>query len=862
MGRAGKRRSLTSEMMLWIVVLVVLPLIALTAYFYFTITAALMETNRADELRTNQTAQKSLEALGETILGVTITNGYWEDNRQALLARDMEWLERNIADMPEVVPDIDFVAEAAIDGEIIVQSGDVEPFVDRVDVPYILQRFRGEKTFAGILDTSAGAALVAVAQVAGDDGEGEAAGLLITGRLLDNRMLQRLQAALQTEIALLFASGRFLSSSGNIAASDVERFLSDNGTDIRSVLPVAREDDIGLSRSVAPFPDMSGEPIGALFTESRSETATTTMSGLGRLGLLSLLVLIFLLALVAFLLRRRITIPLRHLTSMLEHVAEGRPAGELPKHIRQADVELLRALEGIGSLNQQLERTVEQRTNAIHNLLNYTRQGFFTILPDLSIGGEYSAQCRRLFDLDEIAGAYAPELLYPEEEQERKLLAEILLEIFGQADEMKRDIVMTLLPAELTIGAWTVGMEYQLLAEAEETDGPAEMLVIMTDISEKRMYENRTVRERLILQMVVQVVTHLDEFNNTVDEFRQFGEIGLADILAGGLTMEQKLMSVYKRVHTFKGSFSLLQFPYVVPRFHDLESQLQARIAQADFTPDETNERFVRELQLHTWLDEDLAVLTEMIGEDMLYQQQRRTMVSLPRTQWLSLESRLARALPGPEHRELLEELRQVRNRPFRELVSTYNDYLAITGERYGIRMHPMALEGGELAVDAERFFHLAQSFIHVFRNIVVHAIEPPDERRRSGKDECGTVTLRVSRLRDNLNIEISDDGGGIDVVKLRERMVRKGLCAAEAAAGMSDEEVIPYIFRDELTTTEAVSELSGRGVGLSAVWDEVAKLGGSVEVRSAAGAGTTFLFIVPLEDGVGKTEGAAEWAI
>ncbi|MFC4303602.1 ATP-binding protein [Cohnella boryungensis] len=834
-------------MMIWIFLLVVLPGISVTAYFYITITGALKESAYEKELQTNYVAQRSIESLGETILGVTITNGYWEANRQALLSRDMEWLERNIGDMPRVVPNIDFVAEADLEGRILVQAGDVEQFQNRIEVPHLLERFGEEKTFSGLLDTSKGLAVVAVSQVTGDTGENGTAGLLVTGHYLNERDMARVQDTLQAQLALELASGQFLSST-DMLTLEVLR-------EIYGKLPVGepaelvKHDRLSVTQSAVPFKDMTGRTIGRLYTQSQSGSSMETVSALNKLALYSAFGLAFLLVLVAYLLRNRIVRPLRHLTAMLEQVAAGKQVDDIPKYVEQSDKELLQAFGRIGSLNEQLKLTVETRTAALQNLLNYSQQGFFTVHSDLRVGDEYSLPCVRFFGR-EIAGASFPELIYPDNEREAKLLADIAAEVFVQEDELQREMVVSLLPEELNLQELVISAEYKIISG---TDGSStELMVILTDITERRMIEEQIARERANQQMVVQVVTHLEETNQILTEYRRFCEMGIVDALRSPLPLEQRLLSVYKRIHTFKGSFSMLQFPLIVPRLHALETELQARIRLIGLSPDyESVEESLREfriMELHTWVDEDLKALTDILGEEMLYQRNQESTLSIPRGAWRRLENKLAEALAPTGHRELLSELRELRNTPFRGLVEHYRDYLETAAERQGIPLNPVVLEGEDVTVDPQRFRPFAQSLIHVFRNIVVHAIEPSEERLLQNKEACGTVALRFGRQGDRLIVVISDDGRGIRSESLRERLVEKGIIAESAARLLTSEELIAYIFRDEMTTAESVSELSGRGVGLSAVQEETEKLGGSVEVASVPGEGTTFTFSLPLE--------------
>lgn len=133
-------------------------------------------------------------------------------------------------------------------------------------------------------------------------------------------------------------------------------------------------------------------------------------------------------------------------------------------------------------------------------------------------------------------------------------------------------------------------------------------------------------------------------------------------------------------------------------------------------------------------------------------------------------------------------------------------------------------------------------SLVHVVRNAVDHGIEPTSERIASGKPERGRIKLR-SELRDGeLVVELEDDGRGIDFERLSKAAAAKGMPAATRA------DLVRAMFRDGVTTRDEATELSGRGVGLAAVSDSVARVGGKVECDSKPGVGTTFRFVFPLD--------------
>lgn len=156
-------------------------------------------------------------------------------------------------------------------------------------------------------------------------------------------------------------------------------------------------------------------------------------------------------------------------------------------------------------------------------------------------------------------------------------------------------------------------------------------------------------------------------------------------------------------------------------------------------------------------------------------------------------------------------------------------------------------LEGGETEVDKTLIESLSDSLTHMVRNSVDHAIEEAEERREKGKKEAGTVWIRARRTGGQLWIEVQDDGKGLNAKMIKEKAIKKRLIEASRAEQMSDEEAFQLIFLNGFSTKEAVSELSGRGVGMNVVQESVANLNGSIEIESKVGQGTLFRLRLPL---------------
>ncbi len=160
------------------------------------------------------------------------------------------------------------------------------------------------------------------------------------------------------------------------------------------------------------------------------------------------------------------------------------------------------------------------------------------------------------------------------------------------------------------------------------------------------------------------------------------------------------------------------------------------------------------------------------------------------------------------------------------------------------VRIH---MEGEDTELDRSLIEAVRDPLTHLVRNAVDHGIEPPEVRTRLGKPVEGVLSVRAFHEGGQVNVEISDDGAGIDSAQIRARAVERGLLTAEAVARMGEREVVNLIFLPGLSTSRTVTTLSGRGIGMDVVKDNVERVGGSVDVQSRPGQGTTFRLKIPL---------------
>lgn len=158
-----------------------------------------------------------------------------------------------------------------------------------------------------------------------------------------------------------------------------------------------------------------------------------------------------------------------------------------------------------------------------------------------------------------------------------------------------------------------------------------------------------------------------------------------------------------------------------------------------------------------------------------------------------------------------------------------------------------LKVEGEKTELDKRMIDELADPLIHMVRNSVDHGLESPSAREAAGKPRSGTVLLAASHRGNSVVITVSDDGRGIDCARVRKKAVAKGLISEEDARKLTDRQVIPFIFHPGLSTAEAVTDVSGRGVGMDIVKSRIEDLNGTLDVRSEPGVGTSFMIRLPL---------------
>jgi two-component system chemotaxis sensor kinase CheA len=195
---------------------------------------------------------------------------------------------------------------------------------------------------------------------------------------------------------------------------------------------------------------------------------------------------------------------------------------------------------------------------------------------------------------------------------------------------------------------------------------------------------------------------------------------------------------------------------------------------------------------------------------------------------------------------ELQEEVMKTRMQPIGNVWDKFPRTVRDLGLSCGKDVR-LEMEGRDTELDRTIIEAIKDPLTHLVRNSIDHGIEPPATRQQAGKDPAGILKLRAFHEGGQVNIEVSDDGVGLNAELIRQKAIERGLVSAQHASRMSDRDIFNLIFLPGFSTAEKVTNVSGRGVGMDVVKTNVEKIGGTVDIQSTPGKGTTVKIKIPL---------------
>lgn len=482
----------------------------------------------------------------------------------------------------------------------------------------------------------------------------------------------------------------------------------------------------------------------------------------------------------------------------LEKVLQKKYRGELDQ--KESVIEDLKAARSkLEDYSHNLEKMVADRTaeitktNALlRTILDSLGQGILVFGEDGKALPIYSQVCRTLFG-EELAGRPIEQVLGFEKEQADSFSnwrQAVFAEMLDFSD------LAPLAPSRLSLPPpKEIALSYnRMLSETGATIG---VVVVTTDRTAEVEAVRVAQKERALVKKIVQVAKHRDAFRLFVEDAQEL----IGQFIKGDIT-DQAVLE--RKLHTLKGGAATFALETLAHCCHVFEDFIKSMDPGDLYSAAFKMRLACSANEMKSILDDELQTLIDLLG-------------------------------PLQKAKAVLK---------IDEVLQVYSMSMVELADRLGKQLAPLKVEGGSLEIPTVRFQGLLSSFVHAFRNAIDHGLEMPEKRLALGKSPEGHLTISCSRDRENLKILIADDGAGINLERVREKL--RSIPARASLAAGTDFEVAQAILEGDLSTADVVTDISGRGVGLSAVTHEVRKLNGTIVVDSVRDKGMTMTLIVP----------------
>lgn len=492
-----------------------------------------------------------------------------------------------------------------------------------------------------------------------------------------------------------------------------------------------------------------------------------------------------------------------------------------------------KAFKMVEVLSIHLDKMVKERTAAIKDLLDNTGQGFFSFADDYKIH-KYTSKATYDFFQKSIEDEDVITLLFPEKAGEQRELLNLVFENAGNLD-----LVEDMLPSELVRNDKTFKVDYHWINPSENLHG--RIMIVMTDITTQRKLELQLQKDEIRNQMILKIAVDRNGFIDFLSEVNR-----CLSMVDDSLMNEQTAANpddLFRHFHTIKGGMSSYFFLDVSAKAHHIENLLEeVRKGAATFTMELKDKIEQETSELRKTLDETLNSLEQIVPREMI-EARSQNYFMVAEAKLAQLEKALGHELT--KNQLVVQAIRNFRKQPLRNIFKKFAADAETLAEQMDKKV-TITLTGEETEIIHQPYKALFASLIHLIRNSIDHGIEHPDLRKELGKPVAGHLEIKIHTDENTLKLSISDDGAGIEPAAVKNKALKTNLISQEAATAMSDEDLIKLIFKPGFSTNEEITDLSGRGVGMDAVADEVAKLRGNIKIKTKVAEGTTFLLSIP----------------
>lgn len=521
-------------------------------------------------------------------------------------------------------------------------------------------------------------------------------------------------------------------------------------------------------------------------------------------------------------------------------------AGQIGKLLEEQK-EMILKLE---DYNQNLEQKVSERTEELEKankfieaMINSLNQGLLVFDEDQKIADTFTNSCNDIFNT-EISGKKYSEILELDEKESTTLQKGVDLifsnklpfssasnlikknKITGETieDESFKHVSLEYFPLKNSV------IEVDSDGEEVEEESISHIVVVATDKTEEVKAIQAFKEKESYVNMITKLVSNKKQFMNFISDIKTSLKMISSELEKD----EPNYNSILMQYHTINGGAGT---------YSALSLQSKARSSEQTIIDFKDKNEFKMDVIFNDFsaVTDEFKKLEENIN---LVLGDNKNTIEVDKSSIELLKSKLQGQIPEHLYSEFQNQLCF---EPVNAYIEEYVTLVQMIAEKTHKSIRPLQITGGDTRIPGEGVERFFNSLVHLFRNCVDHGIEKPEVREENNKSPEGTIAINISRNDSkDLIIEVTDDGAGINPKRIRDKWVELH-GDDELIKNLSDDEVIYKIFDPTFSTTEELSEFSGRGVGMSAIKETIDELDGKIILSSVVGEGTRFNFTVPL---------------
>jgi len=485
----------------------------------------------------------------------------------------------------------------------------------------------------------------------------------------------------------------------------------------------------------------------------------------------------------------------------------------LSKRFARAFARVEEAEVEIRLLNDDLEKKVQERTHTIRIILDNVKAGFLLVDNKILIQDGFTRSCPEILGRNVHDGLNFIDL-FDLNKRQKDHLSLAILQVFD--DIMPEAVTLSQIPNRIPIGGRIISLQGAVVR-----DNHGVVQSILFTITDATTLVN-TEREAKLNKALLRIMQDKAGFHSFIAD-------SIKDLSIARTALDNNDENKTRMIlHTLKGNFYAYDLHDIAQLIHQ-EEDLEIISTQGLLNIETKIRQFLQE-------HHELFASENNFSSDKNYILNEARLVKLK-------EYLLAQKLP-PDMRDKLDLwIHEVKQVPFLQLLGPVSANVNRIAMMVGKEID-LCISGGDTLVDADKLRNVTQNIVHLLRNSLDHGIEYPEDRLK--KNPRGRIDIIIQRRPKHLSIMVADDGQGLNMDRIKELAISRKLKSQTELQNMSDDRIAKLIFHPGFSTATEVSDISGRGMGMTALLESINQLGGQITIESKKSIGCRFEILIP----------------